>query len=87
MTAIVAGGVGKWYAWRWALRNCAISIPAGSVVGLVGANGAGKTTFLHLAGGLLQPTDRTIAVLGERPGIGPRQLVPHPPTSTWCGSS
>jgi ABC-2 type transport system ATP-binding protein len=73
--AIAAERLGKRYGRRWALRNCTLAVPAGRVVGLVGANGAGKTTFLHLAVGLLEPTEGTIAALGQRPGTGPRQLA------------
>lgn len=74
MNAISTQGLGKRYRGRWALRNCAVNVPAGSVVGLVGANGAGKSTLLHLIVGLLEPTEGSISVLGGRPGAGPDQL-------------
>jgi ABC-2 type transport system ATP-binding protein len=75
MTAAVeCVGVGKRYGRRWALRDCALSIPEGRVVGLVGPNGAGKTTLLHLAVGLLAPTTGRITVLGGTPAQGGEQL-------------
>ena len=75
MTAIAAEQLGKRYGRRWALRNCTVSIPEGHVVGLVGANGAGKSTFLHLAVGLLEPTEGTISVMGGRPGTDAADLA------------
>jgi ABC-2 type transport system ATP-binding protein len=50
-------------------------VPAGRVTGLVGPNGAAKTTLLQLAAGLLTPTSGAITVLGERPGGSPAQLA------------
>ena len=73
-TALEAVGLGKRYGRRWALTDCTLSIPTGRVVGLVGPNAAGKTTLLHLAVGLLQPTAGKIFVLGEQPGSGPTTL-------------
>jgi ABC-2 type transport system ATP-binding protein len=58
--AIEANGLGKRYGRRWALAECTLTVPAGQVVGLVGPNGSGKTTFLELAVGLLRPTTGTI---------------------------
>src|SRR5437763_865960 len=58
MTAVLeAVGVGKRHRRRWALRDCTLSIPEQSVVGLTGPNGAGKSTLLGLAVGLLQPDE------------------------------
>ena len=47
-----------------ALHELAVDVPRGAV-GLVGANGAGKTSLLRLALGLLRPTDGTIEVAGH----------------------
>ncbi len=67
-TAIEAADLGKSYGGRWALRHTSVSVPTGKVVGLVGANGAGKSTFLHLSVGLLQPSEGEVRVLGVPPG-------------------
>jgi len=75
VSAIVADGLGRRYGRRWALRECTLDVPEGSVVGLVGANGAGKSTFLHLVVGLLQPTEGALTVLGGRPGTDAAQLA------------
>ncbi len=75
MTPVLrADGLGKRYGRRWALRDCALEIPAGRVVALIGPNGAGKTTLLHLAVGLLRPTAGTIEVLGETVADTPAHL-------------
>jgi ABC-2 type transport system ATP-binding protein len=76
VTAVIeTHGLGKRYRKLWALADCALSIPAGHVVGLVGPNGAGKTTLINLATGMLAPTTGTIEVLGGRPASGPAQLA------------
>lgn len=41
---------------RVLLKNCSLSVPFGARVALVGESGAGKTTFLRTAAGLLMPT-------------------------------
>ena len=73
--ALVAHGLSKQYGHVWALRDCALSLPAGRVVGLVGPNGAGKTTLLHLALGLLEPTAGEIHVLGYAPRDQVREVL------------
>ena len=56
-----------------ALRDLNLEIPGG-VTGLVGANGAGKTTMLRLLLGLLHPTSGKIEVLGHDPETEPLQV-------------
>lgn len=67
--AVSTEGLGRRYGRRWALKDCTVSLPAGSVTGLVGANGAGKTTFLRLVAGLSAPTSGTVMFDGR-----PRRL-------------
>jgi ABC-2 type transport system ATP-binding protein len=47
-----------------ALRGVSLDAVAGRVTGLVGADGAGKTTLIRIAAGLLVPTSGTVTVLG-----------------------
>lgn len=56
-----------------ALRNLDLQIPSG-VTGLVGANGAGKTTMLRLTLGLLRPTSGGMTVMGHDPHTEPLEV-------------
>jgi ABC-2 type transport system ATP-binding protein len=67
MSAISTQGLGKRYGSKWALRDCTIEVPEGSVTALVGPNGAGKTTLLQLAVGLTRPSVGDVTVLGLSP--------------------
>ena len=65
--ALETVGLGKRYGSFWALQDCNLEIPAGSVTALVGPNGAGKTTLLHLSVGLSEPSAGSVRVLGANP--------------------
>lgn len=56
-----------------ALRDLSLQIPPG-VTGLVGANGAGKTTMLRLILGLLHPTSGGMTVMGHDPQTEPLEV-------------
>jgi len=75
--AIRTAGLGKRYGRTWALRDCTLEIPAGSVTALVGPNGAGKTTLLHVLIGLSKPTAGTVEVLGLSPRRDAHALLPR----------
>lgn len=53
-----------------ALEDLSLEVPPG-ITGLVGANGAGKTTMLRLMLGLLHPTSGVMSVLGHDPQTEP----------------
>ena len=51
----------------FALRNVSYEINQGDAVGLIGMNGAGKSTSIKLLSGILKPTSGNIEVLGMQP--------------------
>jgi ABC-2 type transport system ATP-binding protein len=75
--ALRADGLGKRYGSKWALQDCTLEIPSGSVTALVGPNGAGKTTLLQLAVGLSRPSTGTVEVLGHSPQHDARNVLPR----------
>jgi ABC-2 type transport system ATP-binding protein len=75
-SALQATHLGKRYGRAWALHDCTLEIPAGRVAALVGPNGAGKSTLIHLAVGLLEPTEGEVEVFGDAPFRQPLKVLP-----------
>lgn len=50
-----------------AVNNVSFSIDEGEVIGLVGVNGAGKSTIIKMLTGILSPTQGEIIVMGKDP--------------------
>ncbi|HEX3519245.1 MAG TPA: ATP-binding cassette domain-containing protein [Solirubrobacteraceae bacterium] len=59
-----AEGLGKRFGELWALRDVDLSVPRGSVLGLLGHNGAGKTTAIRILTTLAMPTTGRATVAG-----------------------
>ena len=62
--AIVIDGFTKTYGNRTAVDSLSIEVPQGSIFGLLGQNGAGKSTTIKTLLNLLQPTAGRLSVLG-----------------------
>ena len=65
-----------------ALRDVNVTIECGKIVGLLGPNGSGKTTFLKLINGLLTPSSGELFIGGERPGVITKQHISYLPDQT-----
>lgn len=55
---------------NWALQDLTLDLPFGSLVALLGANGAGKSTFIHLLCGAIEPTTGFVGILPAGTAIG-----------------
>ena len=55
----------KYPAGNNALEKIRLEISTGEILGLVGANGSGKTTFLKILAGQLEKTDGTLLIQGR----------------------
>ena len=65
--ALVTRDLVKRYGRRRALDGFTLSVPRGAMMGLVGANGAGKTTWMMAVAGFLRLASGTIDLLGRGP--------------------
>ncbi|MDO8614551.1 MAG: ABC transporter ATP-binding protein [Dehalococcoidia bacterium] len=63
------------YEDRVALDGLSLSVPQGSVFGLLGPNGSGKSTLLSLLAGLRAPAGGELRVLGETPSPALRARI------------
>jgi ABC-2 type transport system ATP-binding protein len=57
--------VSKLYHNTIAIENLNLQIEAGEIVGIIGHNGAGKSTILKIVAGLVEPTSGSVRVLGR----------------------
>ncbi|HEY0766978.1 MAG TPA: ATP-binding cassette domain-containing protein [Steroidobacteraceae bacterium] len=60
-------GLVKTFGAANALDGISAELPAGRILGLVGPDGAGKTTLIRVLAGLMAPTAGTVEVLGRTP--------------------
>lgn len=67
MNVVECKDLNKKYRSKHALKNVSFSLSEEKIVGLIGRNGAGKTTILKLISGLLRETSGELRVFNESP--------------------
>ncbi|MQA84751.1 MAG: ATP-binding cassette domain-containing protein [Streptosporangiales bacterium] len=81
---LVAAGLSKRFGGHRAVREASFRVPPGTIVGLIGPNGSGKTTTLNLLNGVLRPDAGSITVDGvELAGRSSREFVRRGITRTF----
>ncbi len=83
--AIIADQLTVTYGSHIALNNVCVAIPAGVLCAVIGANGAGKSTFLKALLGLITPEKGTVQVCGMPASEAYQQIayVPQRITVDW----
>jgi branched-chain amino acid transport system ATP-binding protein len=71
-----AQGLNKRFGAVTAASNIDVGVEEDSIVGLIGGNGAGKTTFINMVTGYLKPDTGTIRYCGsDITQLGPRNIT------------
>lgn len=79
-------GLTKKYSNVLALNKIDLTIESGKIIGILGPNGSGKTTLIKLINGLLTPTEGSILVNGEAPGVETKKIVSYLPDNSFLPS-
>lgn len=76
-------GLSKRYGAKHALDCIDLTIGRGRIIGLLGPNGSGKTTFLKILCKLLQPTSGKVLISGGEIGPKSKSLISYLPDRTY----
>lgn len=68
-TALRLQGVTRRFGSHTAVDNLDLEVPAGTVYGLLGPNGSGKTTTIRMILGIILPDEGTVDLLGAPPAV------------------
>lgn len=80
---LIAHDLKKNYRSKQALRGINLTLDAGKIYGLFGPNGSGKTTFMKIAAGLLEPSGGEITIDGKHPGVETKARVAYLPDANY----
>ena len=78
-TVLRTFGLTKQYGSFFALNDLNLELERGKIIGLLGPNGSGKTTFIKLCCGLIKPTSGDIAICGMPVGVETKKRVSYLP--------
>ena len=77
----------KSYGNKKVLNDINLTIPRGKIIGLLGKNGTGKSTFIKLVNDLLTPDSGTILINGNKVGVESKKIISYLPERTYLDKS
>jgi ABC-2 type transport system ATP-binding protein len=82
-TILECKNLSKSFGSTKALDGINLTIEKGRIVGLLGPNGSGKTTFIKICNELLTPTSGEVRINGFNPGVETKKIVSYLPEKTY----
>ncbi len=76
-------GLHKSYGKKEVLKDFNLELESGRIIGLLGPNGSGKTTFIKTLAGLLKPNSGMVSIDGKAIGIDSKKIVSYLPERTY----
>ncbi len=73
----------KRFGKKTAVSNLNLKLESGHIVGLLGPNGSGKTTFIKMLNGLLVPSEGEIVFCGGGIGVESKKHISYLPDQTY----
>ncbi len=77
----------KRYGSKEALKGIDLSFKKGNIIGLLGPNGSGKTTFIKICAGLLKQTEGSIVIDEKNIGLETKAIISYLPERTYFEDS
>ncbi|MGL5440226.1 MAG: ATP-binding cassette domain-containing protein, partial [Filifactoraceae bacterium] len=82
-TVLECINLSKSYGKKSALKDISVKVESGKIVGVLGPNASGKTTFIKLANGLLTPSSGKILIDGHEPSVYTKEAVAYLPDKNY----
>ena len=73
----------KYFGHIKALDNISLNIGYGCIVGLLGPNSSGKSTFMKICNDLLTPSSGEIRISGFKPGVESKKIISYLPERNY----
>jgi len=86
MAILECSGLSKYYGHSIGLQNVNLRVEPGRIVGLLGPNGSGKTTFIKICTGLLTPSQGSALIGGIAPCPETKAVVSYLPEYSYLNN-